>query len=85
MLREPGRSGWCATGLFRALLLLGLSGLVIQSSPAQGTHEENVASGVVRPAPGSAYSVELLAGDEERARLKDRKQPSLFPSGKEEA
>ena len=61
MLREPGRSGWCATGLFRALLLLGLSGLVIQSSPAQSTHEENVVSGVVRPASGSAHTVELLA------------------------
>ena len=32
---------------------------------------------------GSVYSVELLAGDEERARLKERKQPSLFPPGGE--
>ena len=32
---------------------------------------------------GSVYSVELLAGDEERVRLKERKQPSLFPPGGE--
>ena len=42
-------------------------------------------AGFIGAALGSVYSVELLAGDEERARLKDRKQPSLFPSGKEEA
>lgn len=32
---------------------------------------------------GSVYSVELLAGAEERCRLKERKQPSLFPPGGE--
>lgn len=36
-------------------------------------------SAFIGAALGSVYSVELLAGDEERARLKDRKQPSLFP------
>jgi hypothetical protein len=35
-------------------------------------------AGFISAALGSVYSVELLAGDEERARLKDRKQPSLF-------
>lgn len=35
-------------------------------------------AGFIGAALGSVYSVELLAGDEERARLKDRKQPSLF-------
>ncbi len=35
-------------------------------------------SAFIGAALGSVYSVELLAGDEERARLKDRKQPSLF-------
>ena len=40
-------------------------------------------AGFIGAALGSVYSVELLAGDEERARLKDRKQPSLFPSGGE--
>ncbi len=33
---------------------------------------------------GSVYSVELLAGDEERARLKDRKQPSLFQGSEDQ-
>jgi len=33
---------------------------------------------------GSVYSVELLAGDEERVRLKDRKQPNLFEDGNSE-
>ena len=42
-------------------------------------------AGFIGAALGSVYSVELLAGDQERARLKDRKQPSLFPPGKEEA
>jgi len=36
-------------------------------------------AGFIGAALGSVYSVELLAGDEERARLKERKQPSLFP------
>lgn len=36
-------------------------------------------AGFIGAALGSVYSVELLAGDEERVRLKDRKQPSLFP------
>ena len=40
-------------------------------------------SAFIGAALGSVYSVELLAGDEERARLKDRKQPSLFPPGGE--
>ena len=42
-------------------------------------------SAFIGAALGSVYSVELLAGDEERARLKDRKQPSLFPPGQKEA
>ena len=37
----------------------------------------------ISTALGSVYSVELLAGDEERVRLKERKQPSLFPPGSE--
>ena len=40
-------------------------------------------AGFIGAALGSVYSVELLAGDQERARLKDRKQPSLFPPGGE--
>ena len=36
-------------------------------------------AGFIGAALGSVYSVELLAGDEERVRLKERKQPSLFP------
>jgi len=40
-------------------------------------------AGFISAALGSVYSVELLAGAEERARLKDRKQPSLFPPGGE--
>ena len=35
-------------------------------------------AGFIGAALGSVYSVELLAGDEERVRLKERKQPSLF-------
>ena len=38
-------------------------------------------AGFIGAALGSVYGVELLAGDEERARLKDRKQPSLFREG----
>ena len=40
-------------------------------------------AGFIGAALGSVYSVELLAGAEERARIKDRKQPSLFPPGGE--
>ena len=40
-------------------------------------------AGFISAALGSVYSVELLAGAEERARIKDRKQPSLFPPGGE--
>lgn len=40
-------------------------------------------AGFIGAALGSVYSVELLAGDEERVRLKERKQPSLFPPGGE--
>ena len=36
-------------------------------------------AGFINAALGSVYSVELLAGDEERVRFKERKQPSLFP------
>ena len=36
-------------------------------------------AGFISAALGSVYSVELLAGAEERFRLKERKQPSLFP------
>jgi len=35
-------------------------------------------AGFISAALGSVYSVELLAGAEERCRLKERKQPSLF-------
>ena len=38
-------------------------------------------AGFIGAALGSVYSVELLAGDEERVRLKERKQPSLFREG----
>ena len=40
-------------------------------------------AGFIGAALGSVYSVELLAGAEERCRLKERKQPSLFPPGGE--
>ena len=40
-------------------------------------------AGFIGVALGSVYSVELLAGDKERVRLKERKQPSLFPPGDE--
>ena len=38
-------------------------------------------AGFISAALGSVYSVELLAGAEERCRLKERKQPSLFREG----
>ena len=41
-------------------------------------------SAFIGAALGSVYSVELLAGDEERARLKDRKQPSLFQGSEDQ-
>ena len=40
-------------------------------------------AGFIGAALGSVYGVELLAGDEERARIKERKQPSLFQPGSE--
>jgi len=68
----------------------------IESHQAQAAEIANLAADVAKTAKGvkskagfigaalgSVYSVELLAGDEERVRLKERKQPSLFPPGGE--
>ena len=68
----------------------------IGSHQAQAAEIANLAADVAKTAKGvkskavfigaalgSVYSVELLAGDEERVRLKERKQPSLFPPGSE--
>ena len=41
-------------------------------------------AGFISAALGSVFSVELLAGAEERVRLKERKQPSLFRKGSDE-
>jgi len=63
----------------------------IESHQAQAAEIANLAADVAKTAKGvkskagfigaalgSVYSVELLAGAEERCRLKERKQPSLF-------